>query len=169
MEIDLAAIEEPNHGEVEVPPLVGSLRPDADLRLRWIKSGSRTSPASLDDQPPPGRPRCEDQTASLGMEAESSEPHVAKSGVENVVLDPLDLLGSEAGGEAMRLSGSVVELATKATPPPRVEPRLRETHEAQYPRPWQQGLPRDRGEVVRRLPLGRDAQGHFDLLPQFLQ
>ncbi len=67
------------------------------------------------------------------MEAESSEPHVAQIGVENVALDLLDLFGREARGSGTRTALPVIELAAKATPPPGVESRLREINEPQNP------------------------------------
>ncbi len=59
---------------------------------------------------------------------------MAQTGVENVALDLLDLLGSETGRSGTGAAVTVIELAAKATPPPSVESRLREIDEPQNPR-----------------------------------
>ncbi len=93
VEVDLGAVEKADHGDVQMPPLVGRTGSYLHRRPGRMNPGSGSSPASLKHQSAPRRRGGEDLSARLSMKDEGTESHMAEAGIKDVAFDLLDLLG----------------------------------------------------------------------------
>ena len=94
--IGAGAVEQTDHGGVDVPHLVGACRPHTHLRLRWMHAEPRTSPSVRPHEAVPRRGRGADGAEPLREDRKRPSRHVTVGRRGHHVFDRVDLAARQA-------------------------------------------------------------------------
>jgi hypothetical protein len=127
----LAAVEQLEDRDVDVPKVVGAGGANADGGLGRMDAKTRAAAAAVANKPCPGTRGGKDPADALGVEAQSAQGHVPVLGSENHVLVGGDLGGGELAGHGAWTWRAIIEAADDGDTSPGVVARRRHAQDAQ--------------------------------------